>query len=166
METIQKKETIEELNSDFKNKEIEIKNKKLESTESDNDILNYIKSKWIELIGLLIAVLAFVIPIYKYLSQKREEQKDKRFQTYHQLIADLANPPGGKLDRQIATVFELRNFPNYFELTKRIMTDLTTQWENDPDNKRLITELNLTLSYIEKKSKWFNRWAYKIFRVK
>ncbi len=107
-----------------------------------------------------------MIPIYRYLSQKREEQKDKRFQTYHQLIADLASPPGGKLDRQIATVFELRNFPNYFELTKRIMTDLTILWRSDPQNARLVTELDLTLSYIEKKSKWFNKWAYKIFGIK
>ena len=128
--------------------------------------MNYIKSKWIELFGLLIALLALVIPMYRYLAQKRQEQKDKRFQTYHQLIADLVSPPGGKLDRQIATVFELRNFPNYFELTKRIMNDLTIQWASNPQSSRLVTELDLTLRHIEKKSKWFNLWVYKIFGIK
>jgi hypothetical protein len=134
--------------------------------DKKNEISEYLKSKWIELLGLLIAVLAFFIPIYKYLSQKREEQKDKRFVTYHQLIADLVNPPGGKLDRQIATVFELRNFPNYFDLTERIMTHLTNQWSGDVRNQRLITELNLTVNYIKKMSKWYNKLVYKIFGIK
>lgn len=141
-------------------------------SETKNGNFKYIKSKWIELLGLLIAILTFFIPIYGFLSQKREEQRDKRFITYHQLIADLVDPPGNKLDRQIATIFELRNFPNYFDLTKRIVTDLRTQWSqpprdlNDPRNSRLLTELDLALKHIEKKSKWFNKVLYKVFGIK
>ena len=139
---------------------------KEQNTEPINNNIDYIKSKWIELLGLLIAFFAFIIPTYRYISQKREEQKDKRFRTYHQLIADLINPPNGKLDRQIATVFELRNYPNYFELTERIITDLKEQWKSDSRNDRLIKELKLTLDYIEKKSKWYNKLLHKIFGIK
>ena len=124
-------------------------------TETESGNFNYIKSKWIDFVSLLIAFLVFIIPIYRFLSQKREEQRDKRFITYHQLIADLVNPPTRKLDNQIATVFELRNFPKYFDLTKRIMTDLKDQWSQDSDNERLLTEMCLAIKHIEKKSKSF-----------
>tara|TARA_B110000091_G_scaffold210963_1_gene254768 strand:+ start:113 stop:667 length:555 start_codon:yes stop_codon:yes gene_type:complete len=141
-------------------------NKKNRVEKSENQTIEYIKSKWIELLGLLIAILAFFIPIYKYLSQKREEQKDKRFETYHKLIADLVNAPGGMLDRQIATVFEFRNFPDYFELSKRILTDLKNQWDNIPENGRLVSEMNLTIAYIERKMKWYNHLLYMILGIK
>ncbi|MDZ7796380.1 MAG: hypothetical protein U5N56_04750 [Candidatus Marinimicrobia bacterium] len=142
----------------------EVENKNEMSNESQKTFKDYIKSKWIELLGLIIVILTVFIPLYKHFSQKREEQRDKRFKTYHQLIADLVTPPDRKLDRQIATVFELRNFPKYYELTNRIMTDLTDQWKNEPQNKRLIIELSLTLNYIKKRLKWYYRLINKIFR--
>lgn len=163
IEDIQSNNTTSELTSEIKMGEVKDRNDT--SNESQKVFKDYIKSKWIELLGLIIAFLTVFIPLYKYFSQKREEQKDKRFITYHQLIADLVTPPDGKLDRQIATVFELRNFPNYYELTRRIMTDLTDQWKEDPRNKRLIKELSLTLKYIEKRLKWYYRLIYKIFSI-
>lgn len=135
--------------------------------DGDNSELNigqYLKSKWIELLGLLIAFLAFFLPIYKFITQKREEQKDKRFITYHKLIKDLVEPDDkGRimLDRQIATAYELRNFPNYFDLTKRIFTDLKSQWEKDEKNNRIVAELSMTIAYIDVKSKWYSKlWRY------
>ena len=53
------------------------------------------------------------------------------------------------LDRQIATCFELRNFPEYFEITKRILSDLKVQWEQDSRNKRITVEIDHTIKYIE-----------------
>ena len=159
-ENVQEINKSKELVTKYKIKAVE---KPLNSKENDS---NYLKSKWIELLGLLIAILAFFIPIYRYLSQKREEQKDKRFVTYHELIADLVDAPGGKIDRQIATIFELRNFPSYYELTKRIITDLTKQWSGIEGSDRLITEMSLTLIYINKKARWYNTLAYKVFRIK
>lgn len=52
------------------------------------------------------------------------------------------------LDRQIATCFELRNFPEYFEVTKRILSDLYLQWNKDDRNKRIVKEIKYTLKYI------------------
>ncbi len=70
------------------------------------------------------------------------------------------------LDRQIATVFEFRNFPDYFELSGRILTDLKNQWGNKSENARLITEIKLTLKHIKRKKKWYNRLAYIVFGIK
>lgn len=128
--------------------------------EDENSFLDGLEDKWIELIGLLIAFLTFFLPIYRYITQKREELQNKRFVTYHELIRDLvqADEKGiMKLDRQIAIAFELRNYPTYYNLTKRLFTDLKEQWSNDPKNKRIVKELSLTIEHIENNSNWFKR---------
>lgn len=81
--------------------------------------------------------------------------KDKRFETYHQLIKELVdeqvNPDKKiKLDRQIAIVFELRNFPSYFEVSKRILKGLRDQWKDIQGVKRVIEEIDISLCYMSR----------------
>ena len=108
---------------------------------------------FIKLLGILISFFGVIVPLYKFITEKNLSQRDLRFKTYHLLIKQLVEPEDGKdgimLDRQVATCFELRNFPEYFEITKRILTDLKAQWEKDPLNKRIITEIDYTIKYIE-----------------
>jgi hypothetical protein len=82
----------------------------------------------------------------------REYLRDKRFETYHKLIDELVDERSHssgnlKLDRQVAIIFELRNFPRYFEVTQRILKALKVTWKG---NKRLVDELEYSLNYIEK----------------
>jgi len=84
----------------------------------------------------------------------REYIKDRRFKTYHDLIDQLVNDgshAGGKLmlDRQIAIVFELRRFSKYHHVTKRMLEGLKNEEPWKTGNQRLITEIDLTLDYIE-----------------
>ena len=60
------------------------------------------------------------------------------------------------LDRQIVIVFEFRNFPEYYKVTKRVLEGLRIQW-NVPGNvgQRLITEMDITIEYID--SSYFKR---------
>lgn len=106
----------------------------------------------IKVFGIIISLFGIVIPLYKFISEKNLKQKDLRFKTYHLLIKDFVEPDKetGKimLDRQIATCFELRNFPEYFEVTKRILSDLYLQWNKDDRNKRIVKEIKYTLKYI------------------
>lgn len=106
----------------------------------------------IKVSSIIIPLFGIVIPLYKFISEKNLKQKDLRFKTYHLLIKDFVEPDKetGKimLDRQIATCFELRNFPEYFELTKRILSDLYFQWNKDDRNKRIVKEIKYTLKYI------------------
>lgn len=53
------------------------------------------------------------------------------------------------LDRQIGIIFELRNYPEYFEVTKRILFDLRSKWANDSANERIIREIKYTEFYME-----------------
>lgn len=108
----------------------------------------------LKITGLIITFLGIIIPIYKFITEKNLKQKDLRFKTYHLLIKDLVEPDKetGKimLDRQIATCYELRNFPEYFELTRRILNDLFVQWSSDSKNERILKEIKYTIKYIEK----------------
>lgn len=89
----------------------------------------------------------------------KKVNNDKRFEVYHNLIDHFAGANGtAKLDRQIAIVYEMRRFPEYFPLTKRIFTD----WKNgilqnsvNPNIQRLITEIDITLEFIN--SNWYKR---------
>ncbi|MBL7794762.1 MAG: hypothetical protein JNK77_20670 [Saprospiraceae bacterium] len=115
---------------------------------------DFIQVNWKEILGFGITIIGVILPFFQYISQKRLEQKDKRFQNYHKLIDELvgaANTP--KLDRQVAIIFELFNFKDYHLVTLRILNGLKESWSdpNDPDKyKRLIDEIDLTVKEIER----------------
>jgi hypothetical protein len=107
-------------------------------------------------LGLILGAIAIYIsviqPILSYTKAQKIANKDKRFEKYHNLIDDFAGANGtAKLDRQIAIVFELRRFPEYFPVTKRILKDWTNTHEETKDDniKRLVKEMGLTVDYID-----------------
>ena len=65
------------------------------------------------IIGVIISLIAIIIPLYKYILDRNSALRDVRFKTYHNLIRQLVEPEDGKdgimVDRQIAVIFELRN---------------------------------------------------------
>jgi len=120
------------------------------------EIKKFLIDNWANLVGILLAYFALLLPIFKYLQEKRLEEKDKRFLNYHRLIDELAGGSGKDpmLDRQIAIVFELRNFKEYHPVTLRILTGLKQTWFNPEDpnkNKRLLEEISLTEKHIKSK---------------
>ena len=143
--------------------------------------MEWIANNFINVAGLLIAVIGVVVPIYKYLFDRKLQLQDTRFKIYHRLIRNLVEPDfqddptsnnipniqhiekGKKVDRLVAIVFELRNFPEYFEVTERILNGLKLQWENDPCNRPIIKEMQYTLSYITTYQEGlfrFLRWTF------
>jgi hypothetical protein len=110
-------------------------------------------------IGIILAYISILQPIMSYSNAQKKLNKDNRFQNYHILIDHFAGANGNaKLDRQIAIVYELRRYPEYFPVTKRIFTDWNTTILADQNhlvNQRLKAEIDITLEYID--SNWFNR---------
>src|SRR6266436_8112121 len=80
--------------------------------------------------ALVVTLVTTFIVAIKYLSQRRVEIRDRRFRTYHTLIKNFVQPEGGvtMLDRQTAVAYEFRNFPEYYDVTLRILHDLRAQW--------------------------------------
>lgn len=61
-----------------------------------------------------------------------------------------------KLVSQLAYIFELRHFPQYGELTQKLLEKLHSEWAqnspNDPNNEVLAEAINETLVHLPKRS--------------
>jgi hypothetical protein len=101
---------------------------------------------------VVVAILGVAVPAWQFFLVKRSENRRHAFETYHRLIDDLVGANGtAKLDRQIAIIFELRNYLHYYEVSLRILKGLRDEWKGPEKNKRLIEEMNLTIIYLESK---------------
>lgn len=116
-------------------------------------IIEFASKNMFEIVGLLFAYFGIILPIVQYINRRKQEERDKRFTNFHKLVKKLVEPDpvtnNIMLDRQIAIVFELRNYPEYFELIERIIRGLRAQWQNI--NARLLIEFDLTLDFIKYK---------------
>ncbi|MBB3063293.1 hypothetical protein [Microbulbifer rhizosphaerae] len=109
-------------------------------------------------LALLIAVVPIAWAAIQYLWAKKQEIKHRQFETYHGLIKSLVQREDPSqpmmLDRQIAIIFELRNYKSYFPVSLRILKGLKESWtEYGPEEKRsrLQAELDESIKYIERK---------------
>jgi hypothetical protein len=120
--------------------------------------------KWLNDNASAIGVLSGLIPlawtIISYIHSKRQELKEKRFEAYHRLIKQLVEGDNPDLsvfiDRQIAIIFELANFKEYYPVTRRILIGLRKTWSEKTDTvsysiNRVIEEIDLTLKHIRTK---------------
>ena len=129
--------------------------------------------KWLsENNGALALFLAAAVAgsgLYHYISIKRSEERGRRFTGYHELVEALnGDGKGGApyLDRQITVVYEMRNFPEYYPVTLRILKRAVARWRQRDrdamyannwilkkriDNSSLIEEAELSIKYIERK---------------
>ncbi len=130
-----------------------------------NWIINFLNTNYGALTVLIsIATGLFwfiyrIFKLFKYISEKHKEFKDKQFEKYHRLIKDLSqsDTPGEpiKLDRQIATVYELRNFPDYYDVSIRILTGWVKAKNDATQEKhnRLYDEMELSIAFMQQKNK-------------
>jgi len=115
-------------------------------------------------ISMIIAFFALVVTLarlafsaHRYLRIRSAEIKQQRFGNYHNLIdklVDAVNGKNPKLDSQIAKIYELRNYPEYREVSIRILEGLKQSWknvlDNQDDNERLLKEISISLSKLKK----------------
>lgn len=113
-----------------------------------------------------LAVIVITLTAVRFVYEKYFERKRADYEVYHKIIEELVGAKkdgndkpnnleegeqrkkGPLLDCQIANIFELRHYPRYYPVTKRILIGLKEYWSKS-DN-RLIEEINLTLNFIDK----------------
>ncbi len=121
-------------------------------------VLELIKIYGIQL-GIIGAVIASVSSLIKFTKERSRELYWKEFEVFHNLIKELVEGASENkvmfLDRQIAIVFELRNFQRYYPVSLRILQGLRETWSDKIDG-RLIKEINLTIKCIERSKKYVN----------
>lgn len=105
-------------------------------------------------LSALGAAITFIWSAIQFIVVRRREQRTHEFEAYHRLIKELVQPdPASQvawIDRQVAVVFELRNFPRYYPVTTRILTNLRNKFTSDPKFQwpYLVCEIDLTLQHI------------------
>ena len=109
--------------------------------------------------GLAIvgAAIAFIWSVIQFFSVRTREARAREFETFHKLIKELVEPPGQGVplyaDRQCAVLYELIFVPRDYPFTRRMLLGLQAYWSLTASNHtRILEELKMTLSFIEKRS--------------
>jgi hypothetical protein len=109
---------------------------------------------WVALIAAAFTVLPVVWGAFHFITIKQAEERARQFTIYHGVIESLVEK-GTYIDRQIASVYELRSYPLYYPATYRILQRLVVLWGASDEEKfqDLIKEMHLTLDFIRKSGK-------------
>lgn len=126
-----------------------------------NTIFEWIK-KYPAESALILAFITIILSLgvlawsaFRYVSFRRAEMSQERFENYHKLIDWLVygREEGVlKLDSQIACVYELRNFRTYKGVSIRILEGLKNSWSNGDGatkNERILKEIDITLKHLK-----------------
>lgn len=112
-------------------------------------------------IGVSFTVLAFLLSLgvlafsaYRYVTVRRDELRNQRYERYHTLLMKVSRGTDDqglmKLVSQRAFIYELRHFPEYSALTRRLLESLLSEWKNDPDkNAKLSFEIQDTIKSLK-----------------
>lgn len=112
-------------------------------------------------IGVAFTVLAFLLSMlvlafsaFRYVSVRRDELKNQRYEKYHSLLMKVSRGTDAqgplKLVSQRAFIYELRHFPEYGALTRRLLESLLNDWKGDADkNATLSFEIQDTIKSLE-----------------
>src|ERR1700722_17050449 len=104
--------------------------------------------------AIVFAICSAIAGAFWAFLKFRDYVKDRRFHTFHDLIdalVDQQHYPDReiKLDRQIAIVYELRNYTAYYPVVRRILSGLKeNEWKES--DQRIVAETNLTLDFISR----------------
>lgn len=111
-------------------------------------------------IAIFVSLITGGLALYHYISIKKSEEAARRFTTYHKMIQDLNIGEDGEaqyIDRQMAIVYEMRNFPEYFPATLRLLNRSLPRWRlsavgSNPLSPNLLAEeAVLTIRYIKRR---------------
>lgn len=122
------------------------------------DVVDFLQ-KYNGTLAVLVSILIALIAFYNYIAVRRAEEKGRQYDRYHRLLEDLNIRGQGDapfIDRQIAVVYELRNFPEYYPVTVRILKRSLGHWRFLEQTSRmtsnrvntLFSEAELTLRFI------------------
>lgn len=107
---------------------------------------------WISKYAAAIAMIGTGIwTVWQFAAGKRAETKKHQFEAYHHLVKQLVEGDAPELptrvDRQIAVIYELKNFPLYFPVTRRVLIGLQKDWGGRV--VRVDAEIAITLGDID-----------------
>lgn len=109
---------------------------------------------------ILITLIAGVYKFWQFVNIKRSEARQCDYKNFHDLVGRLVvdrQQDDGRpfIDIQIASVYELKNYPSYYKVTSVILERMKGRLNGKPEQADLIKEIDKVHSYINKN--WFFR---------
>lgn len=106
---------------------------------------------WVTVFAATFTAIPVIWGAFQFIAIKRAEERARQFAIYHGVIQSLVET-GTYVDRQIASVYELRRYPSYYPVTYRILKRLRTIWGSRDESifTDLGEEMRLTMEFIEK----------------
>ena len=123
-----------------------------------------------EFFVIVVSLIVAITPLALFFLTKRKEQQQINFERFHDSLMNGLSNQGGKLglDQQVAIIYELRNYPEYFPVIKRILISCAKRWEGEVKNKphfeQLIQETKKTIDFMKKN--WIHRQFLLVFKRK
>lgn len=98
---------------------------------------------WVTVLTFLLSVAALSFSALRYVTVRRDELRNLRYEQYHALLLKVSRGTDDqgllKLVSQRAFIYELRHFPEYSALTKRLLESLLSEWTEDPEKSAKLT---------------------------
>jgi len=106
--------------------------------------------KYVALISLAGAGISFIAGLWKYLDQRNREERNRRFETYHDLMRTVSafekDGNACPLTQQMAAIYELQHFRDYAYASTPILKHLRDFYGKKAAPPELIEALDATLS--------------------
>lgn len=106
-------------------------------------------------IVITIAVPVTIASITGYLHVRQRKTEDKRleYKQYFKTIRKVANMNGyaESVQLQMASVYELRFYKRYYDVSYRILKGLKDKWSRSNAHTDIVNEVTLTMIYIKMK---------------
>ena len=109
---------------------------------------------FIAFFGLAVPLISLAVSAARFIAVRQAENRQQRYENYHNLIYQLVQGREGQpyIDLQVAALFELGNYPEYRDVTLRILEGLGSAWDNsEHPPARLRKELELTIDKLKEK---------------
>ena len=100
-------------------------------------------TEWVTTLGFLLSLAVLAFSGLRYVQIEEVKQKQQTFSNYHSLIQNFGG--GNKDSVTAAVVFELRNYPEYCELSTRLLRHFQGEWKEGV----AMQEMENTLAYLK-----------------
>jgi hypothetical protein len=103
------------------------------------------------LVPMLSVTGAAIWTVYQYFAARSAERRRSDFEVFHRMVGSL--PQGGSHsispEAALASIYELRNYPAYFAVTRRILEMYSLRMPGEGAFELMRKEIEGTLEYIQ-----------------
>lgn len=79
-------------------------------------------------LGVVIPLCVIAFSAWEYTETRKFETKQHKFENYHLIVERFAGGEKGSVFVIVANIFELRNYPEYKDVSLKILKDMKLNW--------------------------------------